>query len=229
MIRSIARGEKRVFNVRESTASDTIGLFLVFIEFLGENGVFSFEFFDDTSNVLHVHSFEILSREEGEAIRIVSPTITRCSPCWFDLDSCDNCSRFDVRVWSSFLRARWTSEDQCENGTAYFHTFSNDVLQFLRDLLDGVVQSIDSRLFFCRQLRDEIAAQFWLEGFFLGAELLDRGVKRVQLTFLEARKSVSVVVRWSDLEVLCPVDEWRNDPVRIEDVSNPISFARNYP
>lgn len=30
----------------------------MFVEFIGENCIFSFEFFDNTSNILDVHSFE---------------------------------------------------------------------------------------------------------------------------------------------------------------------------
>lgn len=50
----------------------------------------------------------------------------------------------------------------CRDLDAYFNTFSNDVLQFLSDLFDGIVQSIDRRLFFGAQLRDKITAQLRL-------------------------------------------------------------------
>ena len=68
MTRSMAKDESE--NDDRQASSFTVGLLLVFVEFIGENRVFAFEFFDDAAHILHVHSLEILDEEgDGACVR----------------------------------------------------------------------------------------------------------------------------------------------------------------
>jgi len=58
IIRSIAKRKSNPTTDKSRTNKHTVGLFFVFVEFISENCIFSFEFFDDASNVFHMHSFE---------------------------------------------------------------------------------------------------------------------------------------------------------------------------
>ena len=187
-----------------------------------------------SSMTLRTFSTCIRSRSyiEQETIGSVLFAINRRSPYWCDHDSCDSCSRFDVRVSSWFLRAKPSWKYPGVFSVEISMLLLRHVFEWCPSILGWFVRwyrSIDrpSLVLRCSTERQDHCPALIVR--ILPWHRTARSWHEARSIDVPEKEKINACATIPLVFLPSQVDGWRSDLILIGDVSNPISFVRNYP